>query len=90
MEEILQKLLEKYDEGDGSEIVLNMIYAGCISSDTLTSLDACYRSIGIIKAFKKATSNADIGVQTRKDWNMRIDSAFELLNDTISMFSSLK
>lgn len=86
MESVFKGLLEKFDEGDGSEIVLNMIFAGCISSDTLSTLDGCKESKKIISAFKNAIKVADVGNYTKSEWNSKVEEALKTIDYNIYCF----
>lgn len=79
MKELFKELLGKFDEGDGSEFVLNMIYAGCISADTLLTKKDCEESRKTLNELKNAIDEADIGVETKKMWYERISSGLSII-----------
>lgn len=80
MKELFKELLGKFDEGDGSEFVLNMIYAGCISADTLLTKKDCKESRDTLMVLKEAVDEADVGVVTKKMWNERISFGLSIID----------
>jgi hypothetical protein len=88
MIEAFVNLLQHYDEGDGSEYLLNMIFVSCISADTLVDVESCQNSKKVLEDFKIAVQNADVGHMTKTDWSKRIEEGLDIVNRDLQEFQS--
>lgn len=80
MFDLFKRLLEKYDEGDGSEIALNIIFNSYISPDNLISVEDFKKSREVLLKFKDAIKVADIGLKTKRDWLIKIEDGLKILD----------
>lgn len=80
MLDLFKRLLEKYDEGDGSEIALNFIFNSYISPDNLISKEDFKNSREALNIFKDSIKLADVGLKTKRDWLSRIEDGLKILD----------
>jgi hypothetical protein len=88
--EIMEKykhLFETYDEGDGSEFVLNTIFKGLTSKSNLSTADDCKNSLSVLNIMKSALDVADVGVQTKSHWSSKLNLGVATVSDIQSSLS---
>jgi hypothetical protein len=73
--ENFKHLFETYDEGDGSEILLEKIYLGLVDTQNLHNICDCNESIDVLDVMQGALNTADVGYQTKSTWLSKIETA---------------
>ena len=79
MVELFKQMLETYKENEETESALALIYVGCISADSLLSVEDCVRAMSIIMMLEKALNIADVDDDTRTQWEAQIGFAKEII-----------
>lgn len=78
MTKIEYKKLFEECVNSGETMVLNLIYVSLISSDRVTDLESCNKSLDELQKMREALTICDIDQVVKEEWKKRIEMGLEI------------